>query len=89
MAARGFTQNCTRRACIVREIRVARLMRDQGLLAQRPRHRTVTTHSEPGAPVAPNLLPRDESRRSAQHEMGRRHNLHLDSRGVVVPGGSA
>jgi putative transposase len=41
--------------------RVARLMREQGLFAQRPRHRTVTTHSEPGAPVAPNLLQRDFS----------------------------
>jgi len=34
--------------------RVARLMREQGLFAQRPRHRTVTTRSEPGAQVAPN-----------------------------------
>ena len=41
--------------------RVARLMRDQGLFAQRPRHRTVTTQSEPGAQVAPNLLQRDFS----------------------------
>jgi putative transposase len=39
--------------------RVARLMQEQGLFAQRPRHRTVTTHSEPGASVAPNLLQRD------------------------------
>lgn len=39
--------------------RVARLMREQGLSVQRSRHRTVTTHSEPGAPVAPNLLQRD------------------------------
>jgi putative transposase len=39
--------------------RVARLMREQELFAQRPRHRTVTTHSEPGAQVAPNLLQRD------------------------------
>jgi putative transposase len=39
--------------------RVARLMREQGLFAQRPRHRTVTTKSEPGAQVAPNLLQRD------------------------------
>jgi putative transposase len=41
--------------------RVARLMREQGLFAQRPRHRTVTTKSEPGAQVAPNLLARDFS----------------------------
>jgi len=36
-------------------------MREQGLFAQRPRHRTVTTESEKGAQVAPNLLQRDFS----------------------------
>lgn len=36
--------------------RVARLMREQQLVAKRPRHRTVTTHAEQGANVAPNLL---------------------------------
>ena len=41
--------------------RVARLMREQGLYAKRPRHRTVTTHSDPEAKVAPNLLQRDFS----------------------------
>jgi putative transposase len=41
--------------------RVARLMREQGLFAKRPRHRTITTQSEPGAHVAPNLLQRDFS----------------------------
>lgn len=41
--------------------RVARLMREQGLFAKRPRHRTVTTHSNPEAQVAPNLLQRDFS----------------------------
>ncbi len=41
--------------------RVARLMREQGLFAQRPRHRTVTTKSEPDAKVPPNLLQRDFS----------------------------
>jgi putative transposase len=41
--------------------RVARLMREQGLFAKRPRHRTITTKSEPGAQVAPNLLQRDFS----------------------------
>lgn len=39
--------------------RVARLMREHGLFAQRPRHRTITTRSEKGAQVAPNLLQRD------------------------------
>lgn len=41
--------------------RVARLMREQELFAKRPRHRTITTKSEPGAQVAPNLLQRDFS----------------------------
>jgi transposase InsO family protein len=41
--------------------RVARLMREQELFATRPRHRTITTHSEPRAQVAPNLLERDFS----------------------------
>jgi putative transposase len=35
--------------------RVARLMREQGLCAQRPRHRTVTTHSDKGIQAAPNV----------------------------------
>lgn len=39
--------------------RVARLMRELGISAQRPKHRTVTTHSEKGAPVAANLLQQD------------------------------
>jgi putative transposase len=39
--------------------RVARLMREQGWAARRPRHRSSTTHSDPDAQVAPNLLPRD------------------------------
>ncbi len=38
---------------------VARLMREQGLFAHRPQHRTITTKSEKGAQVAPNLLQRD------------------------------
>jgi putative transposase len=41
------------------EKRVARLMQEQGLAARRPCHRTVTTHSDPEANVAPNLLQRD------------------------------
>jgi putative transposase len=36
--------------------RVARLMREQGLSARRRHHRTITTKSEPGARVAPNVL---------------------------------
>ncbi len=41
--------------CISRK-RVARLMREEGLSACRRRHRTITTTSEPGARVAPNVL---------------------------------
>ena len=52
LRAQGF--HCARK-------RVARLMRAQGLFAKRPRHRTITTQSEPGAQVAPNLLQRDFS----------------------------
>lgn len=39
--------------------RVARLMQAQGLIAKRPAHHTITTHSEPEAQFAPNLLARD------------------------------
>jgi putative transposase len=39
--------------------RVARLMRERGLSACRRHHRTITTKSEPGARVAPNLLDQD------------------------------
>jgi len=50
LQAQGIT--CSRK-------RVARLMREQELTARRHRHRTVTTHSDPGARVAPNRLDRD------------------------------
>jgi len=36
-------------------------MRERGLSARRPRHRKITTRSEPGARVAPNLLDQDFS----------------------------
>jgi putative transposase len=39
--------------------RVARLMRERGLTARRRYHRTITTRSEPGARVAPNVLDQD------------------------------
>ena len=39
--------------------RVARLMREQGLAARKPRHHTITPHSDPSAQVAPNLLQGD------------------------------
>lgn len=50
LRARGVS--CSRK-------QVARLMKDQGLSACRPHHRTVTTQSEPGARVAPNVLDQD------------------------------
>jgi putative transposase len=39
--------------------RVARLMREQGLRARKAAHRTITTHSDPQAQVAPKVLARD------------------------------
>ena len=39
--------------------RVARLMQKLELVAKRPCHRTITTKSEEGAPIAPNLLQQD------------------------------
>jgi len=39
--------------------RIARLMRELQLSAQRPRHRTITTRREKGAEVAENVLQRD------------------------------
>lgn len=39
--------------------RIARLMREQELVAKRPRRRTRTTQHEEGAPIAPNLLQQD------------------------------
>lgn len=41
--------------------RVARLMHERELVAKRPRHRTITTKSDAGVPVAPNLLQQDFS----------------------------
>lgn len=39
--------------------RVARLMRERGLSARRRHYKTITTKSEPGARVAPNLRDQD------------------------------
>ncbi|HEU5380647.1 MAG TPA: IS3 family transposase [Ktedonobacteraceae bacterium] len=63
--------------------RVARLMRAQELAAQRPRHPTITTQSDPEATVAPNLLQRDFSaeqpnqrdERTSQRKTGRKDRL--------------
>lgn len=64
--------------------RVARLMRAQGLAARRPRHRTITTHSDPEARVAPNLLQRDFSAAQPNTRMGGGYHLHLDRRGLAL-----
>jgi transposase InsO family protein len=61
MVVQGCMRNYMHRAFIVLSLRVARLMREQGIFAKRPRHRTMTTKSEPGAQGAPNLLQRDFS----------------------------
>ena len=52
-------QNCRRHPLHCARKRVARLMRELELVAKRPRHRTVTTKSEEGAAIAPNLLQQD------------------------------
>jgi len=52
-------QSCMHKGLVATDQRVARLMRDLELVAKRPRHRTVTTKSEEGAAVAPNLLQQD------------------------------
>jgi putative transposase len=39
--------------------RIVRLMQEHGITARRPRHQVVTTHSDPAAQPAPNILQRD------------------------------
>jgi len=58
--------------------RVARLMRERGLLARRRRHRTITTKSEPGARVAPNLLDQDFTASRRLGEMDGRYHGRVD-----------
>ena len=64
--------------------RVARLMRELGISAQRPKHRTITTHSEKGVPVAANLQRARLSCRSSQSEVDHRYHVHLDPGGVAL-----
>jgi transposase InsO family protein len=59
MGAHVSMQSCMHKGFIATDQRVARLMRELELVAKRPRHRTVTTKSEQGASVAPNLLQQD------------------------------
>lgn len=60
MAVHECTQSYKQGITCARK-RVARLMQEQELFAHRPRHRTITTKSELGAQVTPNLLERDFS----------------------------
>jgi transposase InsO family protein len=59
MAAHVFMPTCTHKESLVRRPRVARLMREQGRVAELPRHRTVTTKVEKAVKVTANLLQRD------------------------------
>lgn len=58
--------------------RVARLMREQGLSACRRHHRTITTKSEPGARVAPNVLDQDFTASRPNARVDGRYYGHLD-----------
>ena len=69
--------------------RVARLMRERGLSACRRRHRTITTRSEPGVRVAPNLLDQDFTATRRLGEMDGRYYGDLDVRRVAVSCGGA
>ncbi|HEU5374717.1 MAG TPA: IS3 family transposase [Ktedonobacteraceae bacterium] len=67
--------------------RVARLMREQGLVACRPRHRTITTQSNGSARVAPNHLNRAfTATRPAERKVDRGYHRDLDIRGVALLG---
>lgn len=58
--------------------RVARLMREQGLCARRRHHRTITTRSEPGARVAPNVLDQEFTASRRLGEVDGRYYRDLD-----------
>jgi putative transposase len=66
---RGIMSSCKR---------VARLMRAQGLSACRRHHRTITTKSEPGARVAPNVLDQDFTASRPNARVDGRYYGHLD-----------
>jgi putative transposase len=57
--AHGFMLSLHAQGIACGQKRVARLMRELGISAQRPKHRTITTHSAKGVPVAANLLQQD------------------------------
>ncbi len=66
--------NCARK-------RVARLMQELDLVAKRPRHPTVTTKSEEGAAVAPNLLQQDFHAMALARRRPQAGLLHHSDRG--------
>src|SRR5438874_6431234 len=84
MGAHAFTRSCMHKESAVLSLRVARLMREQGLAAKLPRHRIVTTNSEKDAPVAANLLQQDFHADQPRPEVDDRDDLHLDTRGVAL-----
>jgi len=64
--------------------RVARLMREQELYAQRPRHRTITTHSDKGIQAAPNLRLCDFSADAPNTKWVSDTTYILDDRGMAL-----
>ena len=69
--------------------RVARLMRELELVAKRPRHRTVTTKSEEGAAIAPNLLQQDFHADQPNQKWTTDTTYIWTQEGWRVPGGCA
>ena len=69
--------------------RVARLMRELELVAKRPRHRTVTTKSEEGAAIAPNLLQQDFHADQPNQKWTTDTTYMWTPEGWRVPGGCA
>lgn len=65
---------------------VARLMRDNGLKALQKRRYKKTTDSHRSGPVAANLLDQGLRLRRPRSEVGRRHELRLDGRGLALSG---
>ena len=65
--------------------RVARLMRENALKARQRRRFKRTTDSLHAFPVAPNLLNQDFNAAGPRPEMGCRHLLCLDTRGLALP----
>ena len=82
--AHGFRLELHAQGIACGQKRVARLMRELGICAQRPKHRTITTHSEKGVPVAANLQRARLSCGSSQSEVDDGYDLHLDPGGVAL-----